>query len=206
MSFEVTSYYLDRSPQYIMNTLAATANPINNSRPNSPITPAFILRPVSPAAAVSPITDRSTSVDEDGIPNGIDIADPIGELMIMNLPERIHNPHIPYAYQAFPVFTVNPYTLLPVPPTPLSNIENYKVPHTHNSVYHITVSTDSPPVLLDCAGLDDAKSFFFYLQQTLLSRAYQVYSGPLDQHQMTLLANLVITNYKNRGMINLPAL
>ena len=75
MSLEVTRYYLDHSPQYIMNTLAAIANPIHNSRPNSPITPAFILRPVSPAAAVSPITDRSTSVDEDGIPNGIDIAD-----------------------------------------------------------------------------------------------------------------------------------
>ena len=145
MSFEVTRYYLNRSPQYIMNNLATLANPINNSRPGSPITPAFILRPVSPAAAVSPITDRSTSIDEDGIPNGIDIADPVGELMIMNLPERIYNPHIPYAYQAFPIFTVNPYTLLPIPPTPLSNIENYKVPHTHNSVYHITVSTDSPP-------------------------------------------------------------
>ena len=48
--------------------------------------------------------------------------------MIMNLPECIHNPHIPYAYQVFPVLTVNPYTLLPIPPTPLSNIENYKYP------------------------------------------------------------------------------
>ena len=68
------------------------------------------------------------------------------------------------------------------------------------------VSTDAPPILLDSARLDNAKSFYFYLQQTILSRAYQVYSGLLDRHQMTLIANLAITSYKNRGMINLLAI
>ena len=197
MSLEVVRYELDRSPRYIMNTLAAIAN----SRSNSPVDPTYILRPVSPVT-----TDRSASVDEDGIPNGVNVEDPTGEFIIMDLPERIHNPHIPYAYQVFPILTENPYTLLPIHPLPLSTIDRYKVPYTHNSVYHITVSVDTPPVLLDCAGLDNPRSFLFYLQQTLLSRAYQVYSGPLDRHQMTLMANLAITNYKNRGMINLPAL
>ena len=203
MSLEVTHFELASSPQYIMNNITTSTT---TSCSSSPIAPAFILRPVSPAAAVSPVSDRELSNDDEGIPRGVEVADPIGKFMIMELPECIHNPHIPYAYQDFPIFTVNPYTLLPIPPIPLSNIENYRVPHTHNSVYHITVSTDSPPVLLDSAGLDDTKSFYFYLQQMLLLRAYQVYSGPLDRHQMMLIANLAITNYKNRGMINLPAL
>ena len=40
----------------------------------------------------------------------------------------------------------------------------------------------------------------------VLSRAYQVYSRLLNRHQMTLITNLVITNYRSQGMINLLAL
>ena len=39
-----------------------------------------------------------------------------------------------------------------------------------------------------------------------MTYAYQVHQGPLDQHQMTLITNLTITNYKNKGLINLLAL
>ena len=35
-------------------------------------------------------------------------------------------------------------------------------------------------------------------------QAYQVFSRPLDWHQITLLLNLAITNYRCRGLINLP--
>ena len=37
-----------------------------------------------------------------------------------------------------------------------------------------------------------------------MMRAYQVYQGYLDWHQMTLLTNMVITNYRSQGLINLP--
>ena len=192
MSLEVTRFYLTSSPQYIMNNVSNVS-----SCSNSPSSAAVTLRPVSPAAAIFPISDRELSVDDEGIPNGIKFTNPIGEFMIMELPERIRNPHIPYAHHTFPIFSIHPHRLIPVFPLPLNNLEGYRVPHTRNSVYHITVSTDAPPILLDCAGLDDTKNFYFYLQQTILSRAYQVYSGPLDRHQMTLIANLAITSYKN---------
>ena len=201
MSLEVTCFYLDSSPHYIMNNVSTAS-----SCSNSPSSATFILRPVSPVVAVSPISNRELSVDDEGIPNGIEVADPIGEFMIMELPERIRNPHIPYAHHTFPIFSIHPHYLIPVFPLPLNNLEGYWVPHTRNSIYHITVSTDASPILLDCAGLDDTKSFYFYLQQTILSQAYQVYSGPLDWHQMMLITNLAITSYKNRGMINLPAI
>ena len=201
MSLEVTQFQLASSPHYIMNNISTTS-----SHSGSPTSPAFILCPVSPAKNVSPVSTTDLSIDEDGIPRGIDIQDPVSEFMIMELPGRIHNPHIPYAHQAFPIFTTNPHQILPIPPLPLVDPMGYKVPYIHNSVYHITVSTDAPSIILDSTGLGDAKNFLFFLQQTILSRAYQVYSRPLNHHQMILIANLAITSYKNREMINLPAI
>ena len=115
MSLEVTHFELTSSPQYIMNNVAASTTTSHLASPTFPLCPAFPM-----AAAVSPVSDGSLSLDKEGIPNGIDVADPVGEFMIMDLPQRIHNPHIPYAYQAFPIFTVNPHSFLPIPP--VSNV------------------------------------------------------------------------------------
>ena len=198
MSLEVYKFQLAHSPHYIMNNLHTTASPNTLSRPSSPT---FILCPVSPIS-----TNTDLSLDNDSIPNGVHIEDPIDKFMIPNLPEHIWNPRLPSAVQVFAIFNTSPYLFIPVLPLPLDNLKKYNNKHVHNSVYHITVSIDTPSIILDQAGMDDPKSFFFYLQQVILSRAYQVYSGLLDWHQMTLIANLAITNYRSKGVINLPAL
>ena len=152
-----------------MNNIHSTSA----SHSASPTSPTFILRPVSLASAISPVSTYSNlSHDEEGIPNGVNVQDPIGEFMIMDLLEHIQNPHIPHTYQAFPIFTTHLLRLLLLDPLPLTNLKKYKIPYVHNSVYHITVSTDASPIILDSAGLDNAQSFFFYLQQMILSRAY----------------------------------
>ena len=155
MSLEVSQFQLASSPHYIMNNLHSTASPNTTSCPSSH---AFILRPISP---VSTVNDES--LDDEGIPNGVHVDDPIDKIMIARLPEHIRNPHLPMARQVFPIFHTSPRQLLPLFPLPLNDIKNYDNPHIHNSIYLITFSVNAPPILLDQAGLDDPKSFFFYL-------------------------------------------
>ena len=161
MSLEVYKFQLAHSSCYIMNNLHTTASPNILSHSSSPT---FILRPVSPIS-----TNSDLSLDDDGIPNGIHVEDPIDKFMIPNLPEHIWNPYLPSAAQAFTIFNASPHLFIPVLPLPFDNLEKYNNKHVHNSVYHIMVSIDAPPIILDQAGMDDPKSFFFYLQQIILS-------------------------------------
>ena len=76
MSLEVTQFYLASSPRYIMNNVATSTS---TSCSVSPISPAFILRLVSLARQVTPVSDDDLSIDDNGIPRGIDVQDPVDE-------------------------------------------------------------------------------------------------------------------------------
>ena len=181
-----------------MNNLHTTTSPNTTSHP---ISPTFILHPISPISTVD-----NESLNDKGIPNRVHVDDPVDEFMIARLPKCIRNPYLPEAGQAFPIFHTSLHQLLPVFSLSLDMVQYYSNPHIYNSLYHIMFSIDAPPILLDQDRLDNPKSFFFYLQQTILSRVYQAYSRPLDWHQMTLIANLAIMSYQNKGMINLLAI
>ncbi|ETW75036.1 hypothetical protein HETIRDRAFT_423610 [Heterobasidion irregulare TC 32-1] len=201
MSLTVRKFHFLESPCYIMADFHHTTSPHDRSRSTSP---PFILRPVSTATNDS--NDSYDSLASVNHIDGITVDDPHLEIGVPSLPSRIMNPHTPSAGQIFALFNTIPRILIPVYPSLIYNLTHYLNPNLVGALYHITFTNDEAPIMLEQSGLDDPTNFFFYLQQIVMTRAYQVHQGLMDRHQMTLLSNLAITNYRNKGLINLPSL
>ncbi|ETW80310.1 hypothetical protein HETIRDRAFT_418337 [Heterobasidion irregulare TC 32-1] len=201
MSLTIRKFHFLESPRYIMADFHHATYPRDRSHSQSP---PFLLRPVS---AVSDDSDDSSdslaSVDHI---NGVTVDDPHFEIGVSRLPSRLEDPHTPNAGQIFAQFNTTPRVLIPVYPSPIYDLTHYLNPNLVGALYHITFTDDEAPIMLDQSGLDDPANFFFYLQQIVMTRAYQVHQGPLSRHQMTLLSNLALTSYRNKGLFNLPAL
>ncbi|ETW77180.1 hypothetical protein HETIRDRAFT_327052 [Heterobasidion irregulare TC 32-1] len=198
MSLAVRKFHFLESPCYIMSDFHHTAS--SATYPHS-TSPSFILRPVSVTFTDS--YDSLASVDHN---QGITVDDPQLKIGIPDLPSHILNPHTPSAAQVFALFNTTPRTLIPIYPSPLYDLTHYLNPNLIGALYYITFTNDKAPIMLEQNGLDDPTNFFFYLQQIVMTCAYQVHQGPLDRHQMTLLSNVAVTNYRNKRLLNLPAL
>lgn len=164
MSLTVHKFYLLESPCYVMADFHYTLSP--NTHPCSTLPP-FILRPVLVTSSES--YNSLTFIDHI---NGIMVDDPHLKLGVPSLPDRILNPHTPSTAQAFVLFNTTPRILIPSYPLPLYNLINYQNPSLTGALYHITLTDDKAPILLDQSGLNDPTNFFFYIQQTVMTHAY----------------------------------
>ena len=157
MSLAIYKFQLERFPHYILNSTTMTTSFLSTLS-SSPF-PIFILCPISV------ISDTTTnSLKSDTISDGITVKDPVQEFLILRLPEHILNLHLPSSPAAFTLFNTIPCWCIPLIPLPICDIQNYSNKYTHNSIYHITLTNDKPPIILDQPGLDNPKSFLFYLQ------------------------------------------
>ncbi|ETW75305.1 hypothetical protein HETIRDRAFT_164543 [Heterobasidion irregulare TC 32-1] len=201
MSLTIRKFHFLESPRYIMADFHHATYPRDRSHSQSP---PFLLRPVSVVSNDSDDSDDSlASINHI---DGITVDDPHFEIGVARLPSRLEDPHTPNAGQIFAQFNTTPRVLIPVYPSPIYDLTHYLNPNLVGVLYHITFTDDEAPIMLDQSGLDDPANFFFYLQQIVMTRAYQVHQGPLSRHQMTLLSNLALTSYRNKGLFNLPAL
>ncbi|ETW79925.1 hypothetical protein HETIRDRAFT_452968 [Heterobasidion irregulare TC 32-1] len=92
---------------------------------------------------------------------------------------------MPSVAQVFTLFNTTSYTLIPIYPSPLYDLTHYLNPNLVGALYHITFTNNEAPIMLEQDGLDNLTNFFFYLQQIVMTP---------------------VTNYRNKGLLNLPAL
>ena len=188
MSLTTAQLPLAHSPRYILNNLTMTSTTSSPYTSNTPSPNPFLLRTISPPPPMPTPTlvdNYSHSDSERGEPETIPdealiIEDPVRDIAVTRLPEHMMDAHLIVPAKVFAIHGTTPRLRIRCLPLPLHDLTQYRDLKTSNSIYHITVSGDEAPIILNQPGLRDTRTFFFYLQQMILATAYQVFEGPLS--------------------------